>query len=117
MRRHATAWKRTGTGRVLPVLVLALVSVTAAALDRREGIPRFEAGPPANSMREPPRAMAGDAKDRIVRNLERKYNAKVLKGPKEVEIEGRKVLVFTLLDDKKGKVKEVRVDAQTGEEL
>ena len=36
----------------------------------------------------------------IVRNLERKYSAKVLKGPKEVEIEGRKVLVFTLIDDK-----------------
>jgi hypothetical protein len=117
MRQHATAGRRAGTGRTLPVLALALLSVTAAALDKREAAPLFEAGPPANSMREPPRPLAGDAKDRIVRNLERKYNAKVLKGPKEIEIDGRKVLVLTLISDKKGNVKEVKVDAQTGEEL
>ena len=116
MRQHATGLGRAGTGRRLPVFALVLLSASAGAMEKPDGNKGFEAGPPANSIREPPRA-AGESKDRDVRDLERKYGAKVLKGPKEREIDGRKVLVLTLIDDKKGRVWEVRVDPQTGEEL
>lgn len=117
MRQHATGLGRAGTGRRLPVFALVLLSASAGAMDKRDGNKGFDPGPPANSMRAPPRTMAGESKDRVVRDLEKKYGAKVLKGPKEREINGRKVLVLTLIDDKKGRVWEVRVDAQTGEEL
>jgi hypothetical protein len=69
------------------------------------------------AIRPPPRAMAQKSTDRIVRDIERKHKAKVVKDPEEREIDGRRVLVLRLLDDKKGKIWEVRVDAETGKEL
>jgi hypothetical protein len=116
MRQHATGLGRALTGRRLPVFALVLLSASAGAMEKPDGNKGFETGPPTKSIRETPRA-AGESKDRIVRDLERKYSAKVLKGPKEREIDGRKVLVFTLLVDKEGRVKEVQVDAETGKEL
>ena len=117
MRQHATGQGRAGTGRRLPVFALVLLNASAGAMDKHDEGKRFEPGPPANSIREAPRANAGTPTDRIVRDIERKYGAKVLKDPKERDVKGRKVIVLTLIDDKKGRVWEVRVDAETGEEL
>lgn len=97
-----------------------LLALPAAAQAPGEVAPIFKPGaalPPVQSIREPTRPMAGNTTDRIVRQIEAKYDAKLMKNPKEREIKGRKVLVLTLLDDKKGRVFEVRVDVETGKEL
>lgn len=106
-------------GRTLPALAAMLLALPASAQAPGAVPPVFKRGAaaPAQGIREPVRALAGDSTDRIVRDVEAKYGAKLMKNPKEREIKGRKVLVLTLLDDKKGRVFEVRVDAETGKEL
>ncbi|HWL61608.1 MAG TPA: hypothetical protein VNQ32_02340 [Steroidobacteraceae bacterium] len=105
-------------GRTLPALAVALLAMPAMAQAPGGVPPVFEpAAPPAQGIREPARPLAGDTTDRIVRQVEAKYGAKLMKNPKEREIKGRKVLVLTLLDDRKGRVFEVRVDVETGKEL
>jgi hypothetical protein len=108
-------------GRTLPALAAMLLALPAAAAQAPDGVsPVFQpqaSPPPVQGIREPVRPNAGDTTDRIVRQIEAKYDAKLMKNPKEREIKGRKVLVLTLLDDKKGRVFEVRVDVETGKEL
>ena len=101
-------------GRTLSALAAVALAMPATAQAPRQ-VPG--AAPPVQGIREPSRALAGDTNDRIVRQIEAKYGAKLMKNPKEREIKGRKVLVLTLLDDRKGRVFEVRVDVETGKEL
>lgn len=106
-------------GRTLPALGAMLLALPASA-QAPGGVPpvfRPGAAPPVQAIREPARPLAGDTTDRIVRDVEARHGAKLMKNPKEREIKGRKVLVLTLLDDKKGRVFEVRVDVETGKEL
>lgn len=105
-------------GRILPALAVVLLALPASAQAPPGVPPVFEpAAPPVQGIREPARPLAGDTTDRIVRQVEARYGAKLMKNPKEREIKGRKVLVLTLLDDRKGRVFEVRVDVETGKEL
>ncbi len=106
-------------GRTLSALAVVALAMPAGAQVPRAVPPLFESAPapPVQGIREPTRALAGDTNDRIVRQIEAKYGAKLMKNPKEREIKGRKVLVLTLLDDRKGRVFEVRVDVETGKEL
>jgi hypothetical protein len=105
-------------GRILPALAVMLLALPASAQAPGGGPPVFRAGAaPVQGIREPARPLAGDVTDRIVRDVEARHGAKLMKNPKEREIKGRKVLVLTLLDDKKGRVFEVRVDVETGKEL
>jgi hypothetical protein len=125
MRVQARPGHRRGTGRTLPVLAFALLSAAgsaagaAGAFDKREPAPVFDStAAPAQGVREGVRMAAGSkSADRIVQDIERKYKAKVVKDPETREVNGRKVLVLRLYDDKKGRVWEVRVDAETGKEL
>ncbi|MDQ2639579.1 MAG: hypothetical protein M3Y79_03210 [Pseudomonadota bacterium] len=105
-------------GRTLPALAVVLLAVPASAQAPKGVPPVFQpAAAPAQGIREPTRPLAGDTTDRIVRQVEARHGAKLMKNPKEREIKGRKVLVLTLLDDRKGRVFEVRVDVETGKEL
>lgn len=105
-------------GRTLPALAAMLLVLPASAQAPVDVAPVFRPGAaPVQGIREPARPLAGNTTDRIVRDVEAKYGAKLMKNPKEREIKGRKVLVLTLLDDKKGRVFEVRVDVETGKEL
>lgn len=86
-------------------------------MESREVAPLFEAAEaPVQAVREPPRAIAGKSVDRVVQDIQKKYNAKVLK-KETVEDKGRKVLKLQLYDEKKGHVWYVKVDTATGKEL
>lgn len=98
------------TGSLLPVLGVLLLASPGITLAQR-----FEPGPPAKSVREPPRTAATKGADRIVREIERKYDARVVRQEMS-EVEGRKVLVLRLLSED-GRVWRVRVDAESGKEL
>ena len=106
----------SGTSRragLLPVLLAAFIAVPAGALEARPD-PRFDPGPPALGMREPSRAQAEKSPDRIVRDIEKKYGARVVRQQTR-ERNGRRVLVLRLDDGRK--VWKVEVDAETGREL
>jgi hypothetical protein len=107
MRLQFKAAHGEGTIGALPQLVFLLfgaLAFHAAALRAQEVL-------------SPAQPMAGNPSDRVVREIERKYGAKLVKNPRETEVKGRKVLIVTLIDDEKGRVFEVRVDAETGKEL
>lgn len=110
-----TTWRvRAGTG-ILPVFAFVLFATPAAALEpRAEGSGRFDPGGPAMSVREPPRAVAAKSADRIVREVEKKYGARVVRQEMK-ERNGRRVLVLRLDDGRR--VWKVEVDPETGKEL
>ena len=117
MAPRITSGHRIRTGRTLPVLAVLLLAGPAGAQEKAVA-PVFDAATaPVQGVREAARPMAGDSTDRIVREMEKKHGAKLMKNPKERVIKGRKVLVLTLFKDKKGRVIEVLVDAETGKEL
>jgi hypothetical protein len=119
MRPSAVIDHAARTGRKLPVLALTLLLAPLAGAGESPGPGRiFEReAAPVQGVREAPRATAGRSADRIVRDVEKKYKAKVIKDPEERQVDGRRVLVLRLYDEKKGRVWEVRVDAETGKEL
>lgn len=104
---------RAGAG-ILPVLALVLFSNPAAALEPRGEGGRFEREGPAMGVREPARAVAEKSPDRIVRQVEKKYGARVVRQEMK-ERNGRRVLVLRLDDGRK--VWRVEVDPETGKEL
>jgi hypothetical protein len=111
MGRFTTRLGRTGIGRMLPVLAALLIALPAGALEpRRE--PRFEPGSPPLGVREPPRQAAQNP-DRIIRDIEKKYDARVVRQQMK-EHNGRKVLVLRLDDGRR--VWKVEVDPVTGKE-
>ncbi len=102
----------------LPVLCVALgLHVPALAMSE----PRGDKGDkniqvPRQGLRESARASEGLSKDRIIAMVEKRYaGAKVLKAD-EGNHKGRRIYVLRLLS-KEGRVKDVRVDAETGSEL
>jgi hypothetical protein len=119
-RGMASKAKWSGSARVgrLPALALvAALAPLAGAMEQRPVTPLFEAPEaPVQAAREPPRAIAGKSVDRVVQDIEKKYNAKVLK-METLEDKGRKVLRLQLYDEKKGRVRYVNVDTATGKEL
>lgn len=117
MSPQGTSIPRRRTGRWLPVLAVSvLLAPVAGAMEKRDMGPVFEPDDvPVQGIRQPPRAMAEKSSDRIVRDIERRHKAKVVKVSEERDDDGRRVLVMRLVDDKR--VKEVRVDAETGKEL
>jgi hypothetical protein len=119
MRPSAVFDHAARTGRKLPVLALALLLAPLAGAGESSGPGRvFEReAAPVQGIREAPRAAAEKSTDRIVRDVEKKHKAKVIKDPEVRQIDGRRVLVLRLYDEKKGRVWEVRVDAETGKEL
>lgn len=116
----ASKANRSGGARVgrWPALALAAsLASLAGAMESREVAPLFEPSEaPVQAAREPPRAIAGKSVDRVVQDIQKKYNAKVLK-QETVEDKGRKVLKLQLYDEKKGRVWYVNVDTTTGKEL
>jgi hypothetical protein len=116
--KASTAKHSTRAGRLLPALAFAGLASSASALENRDVPPVFKpAEAPANAVREPAYALAEKSTDRIVREMEQKYKARLVKAPEERVVKGRKVLALRLFDDKKGKVYNVQVDAETGKEL
>lgn len=117
MNRKASNLRHPGTGRMLSVLVVALLLTPAAqAFGRHKATHRPDgSGSPAQALVEPPRLLAGKSTDRIIGEIERKHRAKVIQ-VKESEAGGRKVLVLRLLSEE-GRVWTVRVDAETGKEI
>ncbi len=103
-----------GTGRLLPVLAFSLLSASAAALEPRDEGGRFDPGGPAMGVREPPRAVAAQSPDRIIRQIEKKYDARVVRQEMK-DRKGRRILVLRLDDGRK--VWKVEVDPETGKEL
>ncbi|MFO7326383.1 MAG: PepSY domain-containing protein [Pseudomonadota bacterium] len=101
---------------MLPVLAVLLLAAPAQALEpRREPRePRFEPGSPAMGVREPTRATAEKSPDRIIRDIEKKYGARVVRQQMK-ERNGRQVLVLRLDDGRR--VWKVEVDPVTGREL
>ncbi len=117
MDRHAasTPKRRHWTGSLLPVLGAALLwQAQALALDARPGA-RMHAQPPALGVREPPRMSAGVSIDRVIEQIERRYNARVVRN-ETVQANGRAVYKLRLLSDD-GRVFTVQVDAETGRVL
>ena len=109
-----TTWRVRARTGILPVLAFVLFATPAAALESRgEGGGRFDPGGPAKSVREPPRAVAGKSADRIVREVEKKYGARVVRQEMK-ERNGRRVLVLRLDDGRR--VWKVEVDPETGKE-
>lgn len=111
MRRKWRA--RAGIG--LPVLCIALgLHTTAMAMsdpkgDRTSQVPR-------QGLREPERVSAGLSKDRIIAMAEKRHvGAKVIK-EEEGNLKGRRIYVLRLLFND-GRVRNIRVDAETGGEL
>lgn len=117
MSQKASKARHARTGRILPVLALALVlAPLAGAAEKRGGYRGLDQrGPPMQRAIDPPRVLAEKSVDRIVQDLEKKYRAKVVR-KEEREERGRKILVLRLLSDD-GKVSHVRIDAETGKEL
>lgn len=114
MRRRATHKGLKQTGSLLPVLALSWLALPVQALDAPEDPGRFDPGSPASNVREPPRMAPDKSADRIIRAIERKYDARVVR--QEVkERDGRRMLVLRLDDGKR--VWSVRVDPETGKEL
>lgn len=99
---------------ILPALAVALTANPAAALEPRGEGGRFEREGPAMGVREPPRAVSAKSADRIVREIEKKYGARVVRQEMK-ERKGRRVLVLRLDDGRR--VWKVEVDSETGKEL
>jgi len=117
MKQAATSTWRHWAGRILPVLgvgLLLLQPATGFAKDKKKF--RLADPVPVQGMREPPRAMAAVSVDRIISDIERRYNARVV-DHKESQSNGRRVHVLKLYSEKNGKVWTVRVDAETGREM
>jgi uncharacterized membrane protein YkoI len=122
MVEGATATRRRRqAGSMLPALVIgwsvALLPVQSAQAG--EGWRAFRPeGPPVLGVREPPRlaATAGVSVDRVIAEVERRYKARVV-DHKEVEVNGRRVIVLRLYSEKDGRVWTVRIDAETGREV
>lgn len=112
MKRRITLPARARTGLV-PVLAVLLLAGPAAALEPR-GEARFEPGSPALGVREPARGVAPKGADRIIRQIEKKYDARVVRQETK-ERNGRRVLVLRLDDGRR--VWKVEVDPETGKEL
>jgi hypothetical protein len=115
--RLTMSLRRTGIGRMLPALAAFVLAAPAGALEaRREPRepPRFEPGSPALGVREPARATAEKSADRIIRDIEKKYGARVVRQQMK-ERNGRQVLVLRLDDGRR--VWKVEVDPVTGKEL
>lgn len=104
-----------GAGRILlPVLAFALLAVQDAGArdNRREG---RRGSPPMLGIREPPRTMAAVPIDRIIRDIEKRYKAQVVRVDQS-ESNGRRIYVLRLLSED-GRVWTVKVDAETGREV
>jgi uncharacterized membrane protein YkoI len=117
MKQAATSTWRHWTGRLLPVLGVGLLLLQpglAISKDKKKN--RLVDPVPVQGMREPPRAMAAVSVDRIIADVERRYNARVV-DHKQSESNGRRVHVLKLYSEKNGKVWTVRVDAETGREM
>ncbi len=111
MRRR---WRiRAGIG--LPVLCIAL-GMHDAAMARPDF--RLEAAndAPRQGLVQPPRLLAGLSRDRIIAIAEKRHaGAKVVR-VEEGTHKGRGIYVLRLLF-KDGRVRDIRVDAETGREL
>lgn len=114
MKRRTTWLGRARTGRLLPVLAVLMLAGPAAALEPRDRGERFEPGSPALGVREPTRAVAAKSPDRIILEIEKKYDARVVRQEFK-DRKGRRVLVLRLDDGKR--VWKVEVDPETGKEL
>src|SRR5690606_30208317 len=108
MRRASRV--RAGAG-ILPVLACLLFTTPASALEARGEGGRFEREGPGMSVREPARSAAERSPDRIVRQVEKKYGARVVRQEMK-DRNGRRVLVLRLDDGRK--VWKVEVDPETG---
>lgn len=113
MKRGTTLLAHARIGRLLPVLAVLLLAAPADALEPR-GEARFEPSPPAMGVREPARGVPARAADRIIRQIEKKYEARVVRQETK-ERNGRRVLVLRLDDGRR--VWKVEVDPETGKEL
>ena len=113
MKRRTTLLAHARIGSLLPVLVVLLLASPVDALEPR-GEARFESGPPALGVREPARSVPPKAADRIIRQIEKKYEARVVRQETK-ERKGRRVLVLRLDDGRR--VWKVEVDPETGKEL
>lgn len=122
---------RHWTGRVLPVLGAALLTMAPAhAKDKRKRHQDTESpaqaepparsepppgdAPPRDSLREPPHATSGVSLDRVIEQVEKRHHARVVRYEKSAS-DGRLLYVLRLLSDE-GRVWTVKVDAETGQE-
>lgn len=117
--RARTSLTRTAKAGLLPVFALSML---LAPLVQGQGRADPAAAPkppeaPVQAIREPVRTPDQKMIDRIVREIEAKHKARVVRAPEQRLVEGRRVLVFRLLDDKNSNVFEISVDAETGKEL
>lgn len=106
-------------GRMLPAMTLALLSalsvVHAAERPGRrpdQGQPPIRAEPPTIGVREPSRGRRAISVDQAIAQVERRYNARVVRA-EQAEFNGRRIYVMRLLSEE-GRVWTVRVDAETG---
>lgn len=127
------------TGRVLPVLAVALLAagpvqakdkdkkkkleaeapaqLESPALYERPTVIRPEGArpPPAQMMREAPRPAQRVSIDRVIEQVERRYKAKVV-SYKKTQKGDQLIYELRLLSDE-GRVSNVKVDAETGKEI
>jgi uncharacterized membrane protein YkoI len=138
---HAERAWRHWTGRILPVLAVALLAlgpaqakdndkknkqreaevaaeVESPALYERPTVIRPEGArpPPSQMLREAPRPAQRISIDRIIEQVERRYKAKVV-NKKQMQKGDRLIYELRLLSDGDNKVSTVRVDAETGKEI
>jgi uncharacterized membrane protein YkoI len=136
--RAERAW-HLWTGRILPVLAVALLALgpvhakdkkqkerePAAAAQVEPALqyerptvirPEGARPPPSQMMREAPRPAQRVSIDRIIEQVERRYKAKVV-NKKQVQKGDRLIYELRLLSDGDNKVSTVRVDAETGKEI
>lgn len=107
----ATGGWRRGTGRILPVLCIAVLAICAA---RAGEPPAAKAEPPGKEDAAKPESK-GASLDRIIKQVEKRYQARVV-NPDSGELKGQPVYKLRLLSDA-GRVWTVVVDAETGKEL
>lgn len=135
--RAQRAW-RQWTGRILPVLAVALLAAGPAhakdkkkkqreaevpaqaespALYERPTVIRPEGArpPPAQMMREAPRPAQRVSIDRVIEQVERRYKAKVIK--KDTKQKGEQQVYELKLLSEDGRVWTVKVDAESGKEI
>jgi uncharacterized membrane protein YkoI len=114
---------RHWTGRILPVLAVALLAlgpVHAKESDKKKqkeaALPTqiLPKNPPQAETREPARSTKRVSIDRVIEQVEKRHKARVVRAEQK-EKDGRAIYELKLLSDD-GRVWTVKVDAETGKE-
>ena len=110
---------RLGAGLLVMLGFAALVPLASPAGEAKRDHPPErdrQEEPPGREDREAVRPGGNASVDRIIEQVERRYEARVVRVDRS-EVDGRPIYVLRLLSNKEGRVWVIRVDAETGKTL